>query len=662
MLSSKEPACISRTLNLGVLAHVDAGKTSLTERILYHAGVIPTIGHVDRGTTQTDTLTLERQRGITIQSAVVSFRIGDLTVNLIDTPGHPDFIAEVERALGVLDAVVLVVSAVEGVQPQTRRLSRAIANLGLPCLIFVNKIDRAGARNGSLIHEIEQELKRDVVVLSAVSGLGTSAAISTPRSLANAEVREEIADALSLHDDVLLDRFVENDGALDEEAVAASLWGQSRGGTITPVLFGSAMTGAGLDGLFAALPRVAPKQAEQPEGPLSAEVFKVQRLPNGERVVIARMWAGEMCVRSVVPVIRPQARPTDEVAPGKVTGIDLFRDGHTDQVQRASAGDIVLVHGLPDARIGDWLGEPRHDRVQAFDPPVFEYRVDPVHPAQRLAMNTALAALADGDPLIGLRRDPLTGDAYIRLYGEVQREVIDATLRDEYGLAVAFGERSVLHVERLLGEGHAAEISGETDPPFYATVGFRIGPKRGDRSTWSFTPGKAKKGFFDAAEEGGRAVLEQGLYGWPVIDWDVEVTDLIYLVSSVPVDYRNLAMLVMADAIRDAGTVVCEPVNDVTIRIPAASVGAVIHAMMVHRGTIGETSMGDDLATVTGTVPAAEVEDLVRQLPGLSNGRADIESRFRDYVPVAGDPPARPRTDLNPFNRVEFLSRLRGRF
>lgn len=651
---------MSRTLNLGVLAHVDAGKTSLTERILFHAGVIPAVGEVDRGTTQTDTLLLERQRGITIQSAVVSFRIGDLTCNLIDTPGHPDFIAEVARALGVLDAVILVVSAVEGIQPQTRRLSRAIARLELPCLIFVNKIDRIGARGAALVEEIGRELRRDVVVLSEIMALGDRAATSLPRSLRDHAVREEIADVLCRHDDALLQRYVERGGKLTEDGITDSLWRHVADGSVTPVLFGSAMTGAGLDGLFDALPRIAPGEtAIDPDVPLSAEVFKVQRLPNGERVVVCRIWDGELCVRNVVPIVRPGS---DALPPAKITGMGLFRDGHVDQVAHAVAGDIVRLHGLAGARIGDWLGAPLHDRVQAFDPPIFEYRVDPADPARRLALNGALADLADGDPLIGLRRDAQTGDAYIRLYGEVQREVVEATLRDEYGLAVAFGERSVLHVERLLGPGHAAEIFPETKPPFYATVGFRIAPKRGERSRWSFTPGKAKQGFFDAAEEGGRAVLEQGLFGWPVIDWDVEVTDLIYLVSSVPVDYRNLAMLVMADAVRRARTVVCEPVNEVTIHTPPESVGAVMHAMTTRRGTIEETAIADERAEVRGLVPAAEMDDLVKTLPGLTNGRADIDVRFHDYLPVTGDPPVRARTDLNPFNRTEFLSRLRGRF
>ena len=162
-----------RTVNIGILAHVDDGKTSLTERILHHAGVIPAIGRVDHGTTSTDTLDLERERGITIQSAVVSFRIDGLKVNLIDTPGHPDFIAEVERALRVLDGIVLVVSAVEGVQAQTRRLAQAIRSLHLPLIVFVNKIDRRGAREGELLDDIRRKLHLRLVPVNTMRRIGT---------------------------------------------------------------------------------------------------------------------------------------------------------------------------------------------------------------------------------------------------------------------------------------------------------------------------------------------------------------------------------------------------------------------------------------------------------------------------------------------------------
>ncbi|MGI8484643.1 MAG: GTP-binding protein, partial [Thermomicrobiales bacterium] len=165
-----------RIVNLGILAHVDAGKTSLTERILLETGVIDAIGRVETGNTQTDTLEIERERGITIQSAVVSFRIGDRKVNLIDTPGHSDFIAEVERALGVLDGVVLVISAVEGVQAQTRRLAQAVQAIGLPLILFVNKIDRTGARDIELLEDIRRKLRLRIVPFTHVSDIGTPGA------------------------------------------------------------------------------------------------------------------------------------------------------------------------------------------------------------------------------------------------------------------------------------------------------------------------------------------------------------------------------------------------------------------------------------------------------------------------------------------------------
>src|SRR5690606_5109723 len=457
-LSSRERHCMPTTLNLGVLAHVDAGKTSLTERILFDAGVIRTIGDVDHGTTQTDTLVLERQRGITIQSAVVSFRVDDLTCNLIDTPGHPDFIAEVERALGVLDAVILVISAVEGVQSQTRRLSRAIVNLGLPCLIFVNKIDRMGARSADLVEEIARELRRDLVVLSDVTDMGTRDALSIPRDPGESEVRDDIVNVLSRYDDALLERFVEADGALSGKEVTRALREQISRASVTPVLFGSAITGAGISQLFDALAMLAPMETPDPGATLAAEVFKVQRQPNGERILICRIWSGTMTVRSNVPIVRPHARAGEEIPPSKITGIDLFRDGRADPVPAASAGDIVRVHGLSDARIGDWIGDVIRDRIPAFDPPVFESRVEPVDPDQRVEMNAALAEFADQDPLISVRRSESNAETYIRMYGEVQREVIETTLRDDYGVPVTFGDPTVLHVERLLGEGHAAEI------------------------------------------------------------------------------------------------------------------------------------------------------------------------------------------------------------
>src|SRR5580698_3742677 len=198
-----------RILNLGILAHVDAGKTSLTERLLFNAGVISAIGSVDAGSTQTDSLALERQRGITIKTAVASFVVGDTAINLIDTPGHPDFIAEVERVLTVLDGAVLVISAVEGVQAQSRVLMRTLQRLRIPTLIFVNKIDRRGARDEETLQAVAARLTPAIVAMGAAQGLGTPAANFRSYGPTDAAFSTRLAERLADNDDAILAAFVE---------------------------------------------------------------------------------------------------------------------------------------------------------------------------------------------------------------------------------------------------------------------------------------------------------------------------------------------------------------------------------------------------------------------------------------------------------------------
>ena len=267
-----------KVLNLGILAHVDAGKTSLTERLLYAAGVIDEIGSVDDGSTQTDSLALERRRGITIKSAVVSFTIGDLTVNLIDTPGHPDFIAEVERALGVLDGAVLVISAVEGVQAQTRVLMRTLQRLKIPTLIFVNKLDRPGAQYDAVLKAIAEKLTPAAVPMGDATGLGSPGATFTPYTDMYGAL-EVLAD----RDDDLLRRFVGGE-TLSPGILRCALATQTHQALVHPVYFGSAITGAGTEALTEGIRELLPRAGSK-DAPLNGSVFKVERGPAGEKIV-----------------------------------------------------------------------------------------------------------------------------------------------------------------------------------------------------------------------------------------------------------------------------------------------------------------------------------------------------------------------------------------
>ncbi len=270
-----------KTLNLGILAHVDAGKTTLTERLLYESGVIDELGSVDAGTTQTDSLTLERQRGITIRSAVASFALGDVHVNLIDTPGHPDFIAEVERVLSVLDGAVLVLSAVEGVQPQTRILMRALQRLSIPTLMFVNKIDRLGAGDERVLKAISERLTTAVVPMGTTRELGTRAACFSLSGADDPEFPGRVAEVLAERDAGILAAFVEDESRVPYQQLREELAAQTKRAGVYPVFFGSAITGAGVEPLMAGMAELLPAPRGDPDGPASGTVFKVERGARG---------------------------------------------------------------------------------------------------------------------------------------------------------------------------------------------------------------------------------------------------------------------------------------------------------------------------------------------------------------------------------------------
>lgn len=694
-----------RTLNLGILAHVDAGKTSLTERLLHAAGVVDEVGSVDEGSTRTDTLALERQRGITIKSAVVSFVVRGTTVNLVDTPGHPDFIAEVERALGVLDGAVLVVSAVEGVQPQTRVLMRALRRLRITTLVFVNKVDRGGARPASVLREIADRLTPSVVGVGAVRDAGTRAAS------VGFGVAPDALEVLAGHDDALLDAYVE--GA--EVDVWPVLVAQTRRCLAHPVYFGSAITGAGVDALVDGLVELLPAAAGAPAGPVSCSVFKVGRGAAGERVAYVRVFSGTVRVR-------------DRFAGGKVTAIGVFaRGAEVERVPAVSAGQVAKLWGLGDVRVGDALGVVPEGRAHRFAPPSLETVVVPAREADRGALHAALAQLAEQDPLIDVRQDDVRREVWVSLYGEVQKEVLQATPAAEHGLEVGFRETSVVRVERPAGVGEAAEFIKQGDNPFLATVGLRVEPGDGVEFRVGVELGSMPFAFFKAVGEAVRETLAQGLFGWPVTGCVVTMTRAGYWarqshshgtfdksMSSTAGDFRLLTPLVVVAALREAGSVVHEPVHRFRLEAPVGVLGVLGPVLARSRavplstvpwapdalppdpplspssspppplpfclpspplppGCLAPppssqshervvTHPHERVIVIEGENPAASVHALQRELPALTRGEGVLETAFSHYSPVSGgEVPMRSRTDQNPLNRKEHLLRVTRR-
>ena len=633
-----------RTLNLGILAHVDAGKTSLTERLLLGAGIVDELGSVDAGSTHTDFLDLERERGITIKAAVVSFRLGDVTVNLIDTPGHPDFIAEVERALQVLSGAVLVISAVEGVQAQTRVLFRTLQRLRIPTLLYVNKIDRLGADEKGVLRAIEDKLSPSIVPMGTTSALGTRDADVRPFRFDELDLT-----AVAVHDLPL------------EVASIVTLTKQAR---LHPVFFGSAITGAGVDLLTEGITELLPAIRPDAGGPLAGTVFKIDRGPAGDRIAFLRLFGGTISVR-------------DHIGDQTVTAIEVFEDSTTVRRSHAVGGQIAKVWGLGEVRIGDVIGERRGAAGQhLFAPPTLE---TVVVADDRRRLHAALTQLAEQDPLIGLRHDELRQELSLSLYGEVQKEVIQATLLADYGLDVEFRETTPICIERLRGSGEAIQRiprKRTSTHPFFAGVGLRVDPApigSGIDFRYEVELGSLPTAFMKAIAETVPEALRQGLHGWAVTDCIVTLTHSAYYprqshahqgfskaMSSIGSDFRYTVPLVLLEAVRRAGTVVCEPVVRYELEIPADVVPVMIPLLAKLEAPPLEQSTRGDALVLCGDIRAAMVHALQIQIPDITRGEGVLETAFDSFRPVRGIPPARPRTDLNPLNREEYLMRVLG--
>jgi ribosomal protection tetracycline resistance protein len=511
-------------VNIGILAHVDAGKTSLTERILFETGTIKSIGSVDKGTTQTDTLELERARGITIKSAVVSFQLHNLKVNLIDTPGHADFVAEVERSLRVLDGVVLVISAVEGVQPQTRRLARAIRAAGLPLLIFINKVDRLGARDEALLADIRRKLNLRVVAMNAVIRRGDRAAQIVARDRQGADWHDRLVDLLAETSERVIEEFEVTAGRVSLSFLDEELRAQIAAGDVVPAFFGSAITGVGVHELLAGIEDWLPPAAEAREAAAVGTVFKITRRASGEKLVYVRLFAGHLAVRQRVILRRADRFDLSEESEERITGIDRFVAGTVVQVESVGAGEIACLHGLRAARIGDQLGADDtgvRASAPAFAAPALESVVRPVEPGHITRLRAALEQLAEQDPLISLRQRNDEGEIAVRLYGEVQKEVVMATLAHDYGVDVTFGPSQTICIERPIGTGEDVEIIYAGENPFRATVGFRVEPAAsGSGLQYLRELGSLPLAFYRAIEETVHETFKQGLVGWEVTDCD----------------------------------------------------------------------------------------------------------------------------------------------
>ncbi|WP_341519528.1 translation factor GTPase family protein [Bacillus paramobilis] len=638
------------TINIGIVAHVDAGKTSLTERILYETNVINEIGRVDSGNTQTDSMDLERQRGITIKASVVSFCINDLKVNVIDTPGHADFIAEVERSFRVLDGAILVISAVEGVQAQTKILMRTLQKLNIPTILFVNKIDRSGANTEKVMKQIKEILSNEAFPFYSALNEGTKEA----RIIAYKSY-DDCIELLAPYNESLLESYVNNE-IVPDTLLREELIKQITQANVFPIFFGSAMTGMGVTELLENISDLIPAKNPAEHEILSGVVFKIEREPSGEKIAYIRVFSGRLHVRKYVYIQRSEALAHKE----KIKKLCVFHNGGAVQASIVPSGEFSKVWGLNDIKIGDIIGERTHYiRDIHFAEPQMEAVIEAL-PKERIHdLYAALMELCEEDPLIKVWKDDVHNELYIRLFGEVQKEVIETTLFEKYNLQVTFSNTRVVCIEKPIGIGNSVEVMGEKANPFYATIGFKI--KRGELNSGitynlGVELGSLPLAFHKAIEDTVFQTLNQGLYGWEVTDIIVTLTHTGYASPvTTASDFRNLTPLVLMNALKQAETCVYEPVNEFELTVPEHTISTAMYKLAAIPATFSKPIFNNDSYHLTGSLPVAKTENFKRMLHSFTEGEGIFTTKPAGFIKLTGPFPIRKRVDYNPLNRKDYL-------
>jgi ribosomal protection tetracycline resistance protein len=563
---------------------------------------------------------------------------------------------------------------------------RALRRLRVPTLLFVNKIDRRGADAGRVLDAIARRLVAEIIPMGTVDMLGTRIARFTPYDFDDPAFRTALTEALADRDDSLLAAYVDNELAVTDRRLRRELAAQTRRSVVHPVFFGSAITGEGVEALRAGLVELLPAEAGDAGASVSGRIFKIDRGPASEKIAYVRMFTGTIHIRQRLHIQTVSGGDAE----AKATAISVSDKGTWVRRPELSAGEIGRLWGLGEVQVGDVIGQPPATASQHqlgelasrsawhFAPPTMETIVAPMRPSDDAALRGALARLAEQDPLINVRVDDAGREVSLSLYGEVQKEVIQATLATDFGIDVTFRETTTICVERPVHLGEAVEILNTESNPFQAAIGLRVEPgppNSGIKFRLRVEPQaipmyvyKSADLFAGYMDQYVRRTLREGRFGWQVTDCVVTMIDCGYSVAdgppsrrgptSTPADFRNLTPMVLMRALDQAGTEVCEPTLRVSLEVPVWAINAVLTALGRVGAAVKHQSVRGDLTTIEAAVPAARVQDLQRQLPALTAGEGVLESTFDRYRPVHGDPPTRPRTTADPRHREEYLISL----
>ncbi|WP_248547876.1 translation factor GTPase family protein [Paenibacillus sp. FSL R10-2796] len=645
-------------INVGIFAHVDAGKTTTTEHILYESGRIRALGSVDTGTALTDSMDVERQRGISVRAALASFAWKGVQINLVDTPGHVDFLSEVERSLRVMDCAVLVLSAVEGVQAQSEMIWNALRKLGIPTLIFVNKMDRVGADPEAVLAEARNYLSSDIIPVQ--QPIGKEKEYIGARDLweneADANKRTELLEALAERDEELLEKYMSG-SPIDLAEWKKYMKTAASSGRFFPMVYGVAAKGLGITALLDAMVEYFPRAGGNVEGPVSGIVYNIQRDKSMGRMAFVRLYEGTIRNRDTL------LNYTQDIQ-GKVTQIRKVEGGRTEDVGALEAGDIAVIYGLSGVRIGDVLGHPGAIPEEAkLAVPLLTVRVFWEPDMDDHKVIGALQELADEDPLLDAQWLQDERELHIKVMGPIQLEILNSVLEERYALKVTFGQPSVIYKETpaRAGEGFIAYTMPK---PCWAILRFQIEPGPPGSGLVYDSIVRSSDLLPQYQSETARRVpeaLQQGLYGWEVTDLKVTLTEGQHHVwHTHPLDFAVATPMGIMDGLARVGTKLLEPILQVRIVVPEENGGRVMNDLVQMRGTFEPPVLQGERMIIEGRLPLATSLDYPVSLSSYTKGRSTFTSFFAGYEECPPDVSAeRTRRGVNPLDQAKYILSVR---
>jgi elongation factor G len=666
---------LEKLRNIGIIAHIDAGKTTTTERILFYSGKIHRMGEVDEGSAQMDWMPQEQQRGITITSAATTCEWNDHTVNIIDTPGHVDFTAEVERSLRVLDGAVVVFCAVGGVQPQSEKVWRQVESYKVPSIVFINKMDRIGADPVKVLEEIQRVL--GTIPLPVQMPIGTESGFEgvvdlvtmkryawgdegeeelsvqelTSESAKQAnEWREKLLEGLSEADDTIMDLYLEGKEVPEELAIEALRKGTIQG-RFHPVLFGSSLKKRGVRPLMDAIVTYLPspvdlppvsgecegqvaERAPDPDEPFSALLFKVMAYAGRPTLHYVRVYSGRCSLGDRVLVGRTGKAQ-------RVMKIMRMHANRREEIKEMAVGDIISLVGLRDIRTGDTLCHPDAPinlEEPSFPEPVIFTAIEPRSVKDQEKLLTVLDLLAEEDPTFGVRVDEETGQVILSGMGELHLEVLANRLFSDFKVEGRVGNPQVSYREtvtkvvtrtekfsrEIAGQLQEAEVTLKVEPlPMAGIVQYE--DEAGEVNIPADLREVIRNAAFQAAGSGAKA-------GYRVIDVRITLVDAGYHPDrSTETAFTAAISTALSHCLRDANPVLLEPVMAVQVETPEEHTGDVMGSLTLRRGTIEGVEKQGHMEIISASIPLKEMFGYTTALRSLTQGRGSFTMELAHY-------------------------------